>query len=629
MTKDRYFHFSLGPVQEFVGKARRLRDYWTGSYLLSYLTEQAMDEICEKDGEVIFPPYKGKGDITRANKGLEIGSFPNRFQATVPSNFDPSCCEKRVRDAWEEIADYIWDKYISEVAPLGKGTKEIWDRQVKGFWYMQWVLADEENDALLDIRKNWRNYVPTVEPGDKCTLFGNLQEISGYVRTSKKAEREKQKIFWEKMRSKLYHLDLKEGERLSAVALIKRLFPRAYNELKGTQFPESFPSTTYMSAISWMEKVIKKDRKLVVDFLRDARKIKGYGSEAKAGIRCLEELAGEDKELKDFISLDGNFFYSHTLLNDKLWDDKDRAIREELERKVKEISDKVGFKPGTYYALLSMDGDNMGAILQKYKDRKEKISNKISAFSHSVPDIIRKHDGRVIYAGGEDVFAILPVNTAIDAAVELKTKYTELLEPVLDSKNIGTISGAIIFAHHHAPLNKLYSEIQSLLDNKAKDECGRASLAISTWTTGGPDLVWAMPWDEFVKDTGDNLLSELAKCFGKTKETESISSGFIYNMRRDFALIELEYDDSVLGREEILKLLTAEYIRAKSRGDKSEEMDEEKVRKVMGKLLEICTKYYRDENGDIKMRQGLNIDGALLIRFLARRWHRDNQNMGV
>ena len=621
MTKQRYFHFSLGPVQEFVGKARRLRDYWTGSYLLSYLTEQAMDEVCKNGGNIVFPPYEENNNITGADKRHEIGSFPNRFQANVSMDFEPSCCEKRVKDTWEKIADYIWVKYISEVASLGKGTKEIWDRQVEGFWYMQWALADEENDALLDIRKNWRSHIPTVEAGDKCTLFGNLQEISGYIRSSKKGEGEKQKIFWDNMRSKLYLLDLKEGERLSAVALIKRLFPRAYNELKGAELPENFPSTTYMSAISWIKAVIKKDKVLVADFLKEARKLKGHGSEVRAGIRCLDKLAGKNRDLKGFISLDGNFFYSHTLLNDNLWDDRDRPIREGLEHKLNDINEKVGFKPDTYYALLSMDGDRMGAILQDNKDKKVQISKTISAFSESVPAIIEEHHGRVIYAGGEDVFAILPVDTAIDAAVKLKEKYTKLFEPVFDSKNTATISAAIIFAHHHAPLNKVYDEIQSLLDNKAKDECGRASLAICIWNTGGPDLVWAMPWDKFVNDTGNNLMSELAKTFGNTNKAESISNSFIYNIRRDFSLFALEDDNSLLGNEEILELLTAEYLRSRAK-DKSSELTRDKIQPLMDDLLEICTQYYRDDNGVIKKRQGFNINGALLIKFLARRWHR-------
>lgn len=33
---------SLGPVQSLIEKVRTVRDLWTGSYLLSYLTFQAM-----------------------------------------------------------------------------------------------------------------------------------------------------------------------------------------------------------------------------------------------------------------------------------------------------------------------------------------------------------------------------------------------------------------------------------------------------------------------------------------------------------------------------------------------------------------------------------------------------------
>jgi hypothetical protein len=79
LTRQRYFHFSLGPVQEFVGKARRLRDYWTGSYLLSYLTEQAMDEVCKNGGHIVFPPYEGNNNLTHDNKRHEIGSYPQQI----------------------------------------------------------------------------------------------------------------------------------------------------------------------------------------------------------------------------------------------------------------------------------------------------------------------------------------------------------------------------------------------------------------------------------------------------------------------------------------------------------------------------------------------------------------------
>ncbi len=614
MTKQRYFYFSIGPVQEFVGKARRLRDYWTGSFLLSYLTEQAMDEVNKNYGVIVFPPYEGMG------KSQEAGSLPNRFQANVSIKFSPDVCVGRVQKAWKEIADHVWENYIKGAAHLGRGTKGIWDRQVESFWNVQWVLTDEEDDALLDKRKNWRSYIPAVEPGDKCTLFGNLQEISGYISPIGRKEGESQRRFWDGMRLQLGTLNLKEGERLSAIALIKRLFPRAYNELKGTKAPENFPSTVYMSSVPWLRFVMEKDKSLAMDFAKEAKKLNMPASEFGTNIRCLTELAGRDRILNSFISLDGNCFNKDTVLNDSSWDKSTGPTREEREafaEVLEHVNKKIGAKADSYYALLAMDGDKMGAILQENRDKKPQISKAISDFSKTVPSIITKYNGKVIYAGGEDVFAILPVDTAVDAAIKLKNKYMDLFKPIFLSEEIATISASIIFAHHHAPLNRIYNNLQTLLDDTAKKEYGRSTLAICTWNTGGPDLVWAMPWQHFLEYAEGNLISRLAKAFTDKKGVEGISNSFVYNMRKRFSLFSQDVS-SVEGLD-ILTLLTAEYIKSRAKGDV--ELAAKEVEPLMKDLLKVCTIYYRDENGVIKEQRGLNFDGALLVKFLARRWY--------
>ena len=58
LTKERYLHFTLGPVQSFVGQARRTRDYWAGSFILAYLTGHAMAAVLEK-GKIIYPSVMG------------------------------------------------------------------------------------------------------------------------------------------------------------------------------------------------------------------------------------------------------------------------------------------------------------------------------------------------------------------------------------------------------------------------------------------------------------------------------------------------------------------------------------------------------------------------------------------
>lgn len=52
---EKYFHFTLGPVQGFVAQARRTRDFWAGSFLLSWLAGVAMQAVKVQGGEIKFP----------------------------------------------------------------------------------------------------------------------------------------------------------------------------------------------------------------------------------------------------------------------------------------------------------------------------------------------------------------------------------------------------------------------------------------------------------------------------------------------------------------------------------------------------------------------------------------------
>ena len=59
--------FSLGPVQAFIASARSLRDLWTGSYLLSWLTFAAMRPVLEACGPaaVVSPALRGNPLLDR------------------------------------------------------------------------------------------------------------------------------------------------------------------------------------------------------------------------------------------------------------------------------------------------------------------------------------------------------------------------------------------------------------------------------------------------------------------------------------------------------------------------------------------------------------------------------------
>ncbi|MBT8419922.1 MAG: type III-B CRISPR-associated protein Cas10/Cmr2, partial [Gammaproteobacteria bacterium] len=93
MTAPKYLHFTLGPVQEFVAQARRTRDFWAGSFLLSWLSAIAMKTVENAGGEIIFPmPDPGfMAALTQGNassQNSKQGTVPNRFMAEIPAAMD-------------------------------------------------------------------------------------------------------------------------------------------------------------------------------------------------------------------------------------------------------------------------------------------------------------------------------------------------------------------------------------------------------------------------------------------------------------------------------------------------------------------------------------------------------------
>lgn len=650
-------HFTLGPVQGFVARARRTRDLYAGSFLLSYLAGRAMYAVIRAKGEIIFPAvYDGNKQISdpllkaimtvAEGKGTVepvpvIGTLPNRFKADVPDGFDPDCCFLAVREAWRHIAGVVWEKFVGEVAGQGKGVREIWERQVDGFWEINWAVGGENN--LLDRRKNWRSHVPTVEAGDKCTVMGSLQELSGFTRAR---EREGQDAFWWKLGQNLPGLELRDDERLCAVSLIKRLYPLAAEEAIGWALPRHYPSTSYMAAVHWIARTIEQKPDWAEKFAEQAKRCgSGAGKmnrEYSASIKCIAEAVDKQPRAADLARLDGNCFYDSTLENDRLWQENIAGCRKELRELLKECKEK----PAPFYALLLMDGDELGALLRDNDG--VQVSRSLAEFSLQVKDIVEAHNGITVYAGGDDVLALLPLEDALAAAVALRRTYKNAFKKAGMEK--ATISGAIIYAHHHAPLKSVLAELHDLLDKVAKDKTGRDSLAVCVWKGAGPVLTWSAPWDVLLeepdrpergaaRDGGrSNLIDQLVDAFaaedGKAGE---YNSSFFYNIRSRFDILaeDEEKDNSRVSfrsfaggenallkkDEDIVALLTAEYLKSREREKDGVSVDTVKER--MRRLVRLCRRSWR-KNGKLHAAEGpLTVDGALLVRFLATKGVRE------
>jgi len=612
-------HFSLGPVQGFVAQARRTRDFWAGSFILSYLAGQAMLEVIENKGNMIIPAVSDDaGKIIdqlllaiqqrknghSVSEAPDIATLPNRFQAEVPDGFDPAVCEEAVRQAWKELADNVWQAYLQSVVQLGKNTGEIWERQINGFWEIIWVIG--EDPALLDRRKNWRTQVPPVEPGDKCTLMGSMQELSGYLRIREKKQQEK---FWKALRRQAGGLNLADDERLCAVALVKRLFPLVAEK---TLWKVSllYPSTPYLAAVPWLEKTCLNKPEEARQYAAKAASLAGMNREYPDRFICLKNALEKHPETRDFASLNGNCFFGFSLDNPNLWSkgqdvENIAGLRKELKERLKEL-DPVA---APFFAMLVMDGDRLGALLREYQDCPGKISGALHSFSRQVKRIVQvENNGVTVFAGGDDVLALFPAGKALPAALQLRKAYAGGFAGSGVTAGKGTISGAIVYAHFTTPLTAVYREAHRLLDDVAKEETGRDSLAVAVWKGAGNVLTWSAPWDIVEEGSLRYLVESFRDADRKSKE---YNSSFFYNLRARFSALGGE--KITLEDEEMVDILAVEYLKSRERTCTREE-----ARERVAKMLKICRRYrYSEENGVLKVSNRLAFDGVLLVKFLA------------
>jgi CRISPR-associated protein Cmr2 len=238
-----------------------------------------------------------------------------------------------------------------------------------------------------------------------------------------------------------------------------------------------------------------------------------------------------------------------------------REVAETLRRaygKIGEPHGKIG-EPPRYYAILKLDGDEMGKILSGRKGanvidfaheslRKDferfgdvrraltpslhiAISQALSNFAAKVvPDIVKDHCGDLIYAGGDDVLAILPVDKAVTCAMKLADYFSssKLFAPWHENGESGlTMSGGLLVVHYKHPLYDAIDRVNRL-EKLAKD-LKRNALAIGYLARSGNYSEAVVNWDIFLK------LGKFVKLLRNSKENREprLSERMIYHVMQE------------------------------------------------------------------------------------------------
>lgn len=481
--------FSLGPVQSFIAQARKTRDLWLGSFLLSTLMEAGMVEIPIE--ALVFPADK----VILNN----IPDLPNKFVAIFDSFKDAKkhaeISESNIKTCWRSICSNVWDAIIKDHVGTNAlaSVQAIWDRQTNPdtLFEVFWVIAEENQQKYpdwlertqqaLDARKRLRNFSAQLpgEQGEKSTISGEREALhgSGISRTDVKK-------FWQDLTRRPYFSSRdisKDGdERLDAIDTVKR-FAYLAQELKKKQLDASFPSTSSIATATFVEGLLsgRVDSNIVEDWINITEKLADASPES---IPYLFNLSKRVTQGQRILKRDGDCFFQETFTPYRLKKDYDQSQNSSNElaknglvalRPLVKTAKLVDISPpSSYYAMIQMDGDRMGTLLSRVENLEEHrdISKALSLFARtSAPEFVEeRYPGRLIYAGGDDVFAIAPLardpvnvrsgeaSTVLDLVNRLQQQYHETVATAVHGegrKKLVTASTGIAIAHHFTALS--------------------------------------------------------------------------------------------------------------------------------------------------------------------------------
>lgn len=406
-------------------------------------------------------------------------------------------------------------------------------------------------DRVAAAAKATRPFAPATNEGYRCDLTGEAEWLTtdrAQLQWGRQGRRDAETL-WNGAAKALPGL-FRKGEHLCALAMLKRLWPRHFvvevNKSLGLQLQRYVVSTHTLALATSLEAWIDRDggRAAPPRWLEQARTTTALPH------RLMRRLIGKSDATRQLAKSLPSWL-----------DEDDEESSAEARRQ--ELADLLGQKPEAYYAFILMDGDRMGAWLsgseaefnlpfgatwhpsiqasikgrfpavEGYLNarrtvspaRHMAISAALNDFAlhlarHVVEDLCK---GKLIYAGGDDVLAMVSVDDLLRCLTLLRLAYSgiwpeqpglaELLgvagEPGMARLKRGharldgqllrlmgqkaTTSAGAVVAHHTAPLGGVLRELRKA-EKRAKTEGGRDAFAITLQKRSGGAVELTCPW---------------------------------------------------------------------------------------------------------------------------------------
>lgn len=412
---------AFGPVQGFIASARRSRDLWAGSKMLSDVARAAGKALLAANAEMIYP-LESRIENTSAQAD-ENSNLSNVLLAQVAADSEAQVCQiveavkAAARTQIKQAADTAWQEWKDSGVAL---RKDFWDRQVADAIdaYAAWVkipaqgeggktpyrTAYERLKKTFAARKNTRDFAPMFE-ADK------FFDGAGIPKSSFDGLRES--VLPPKQTKFPPKFGLSAGEQLDALGAIKRVV--------GKQ--ETFTALTRMAADGWLRTLtpaqlesLSTTYKSLVD-LDLATHTKGNGGiyadfPFDAGLLFPERLERAKQDAKD----------SPEALTQL----------ETLKKILRPIWQEKG-QPCPYAVLVVADGDRMGKFVDTANEAEDhrEISTAIANFADRVPQVARGFYGHSIFNGGEDLTVMFPLSGVVAGTRALSGAFEDAMREVV------------------------------------------------------------------------------------------------------------------------------------------------------------------------------------------------------
>lgn len=474
--------FVIGGVQSFIAESRSTSDLRAASQIMSDLSRAAADVLGDgdRDRELVMP-----------SGGDDAAGVPNRIVAIAPGGGG-----REAARAAAAVVSERWEGLVRRVGVGGSGGQDC-----PGMPETLWVVVGPESglgyeerwDAArvaLDARKRSRLFVPYQRFERRvCALSPRWAA----VQPPKRARRH-------------------DDDTLGVAGWVKRCH-RDLEHLPGYPSTASHASAPFRRAVldRWDAAEV---REAVAGLRRVAEEVMAWRGMKEQPLSGLSTPPGDDTATW-FAGQGGPWVYPESwepavlgrdlpgasVEDVKGWSARGRAAAGLVNR----VMAGLGQAPATpYLAVVAQDLDGMGRLLcgqdprvlgagkvQATADWHRQCSQQLRGLgarqARTVDDDCL---GSTIYAGGDDLLALLPVANALAAAGRVRV----MVDDLSGFAATPTASTAVVFFHMRSPLQHAVRAVHDLLEVAKTARPGKDVLAVAARRRGGQRMACLQPW---------------------------------------------------------------------------------------------------------------------------------------